>query len=151
MRLGPVFGVLLLSLIGHMSIARWLEDHSKWMHRNRRTTRVVFFAIALFGPFFRTLSVYLGLGQNAAPYALVEVTLAVFAGSTVGIMKTLFWLYGKLSGKLHEHLAKAAHTANNEALGTASPDRGERGETPSLPDPEVSRPPIGTASPDRVG
>lgn len=140
MRLGPVFGVLLLSLIGHMSIARWLEDHSAWMHRNRRTTRVVFFAIALFGPFFRTLSVYLGLGQNAAPYALVEVTLAVFAGSTVGIMKTLFWLYGKLSGKLHERLAKAAHKEKT----------GEReGETPSHVDSEVSRPPIGTTSPDR--
>ncbi len=154
MRLGPVFGVLLLSLIGHMSIARWLEDHSTWMHRNRRATRVVFFVIALFGPFFRTLSVYLGLGQNAAPYALVEVTLAVFAGSTVGIMKTFFWLYGKLSGKLHEHLAKAAHSANNEKRGererTSGADRGElAGGTPSLADSEVSPTPIGTTSPDR--
>lgn len=143
MRLGPVFGVLLLSLIGHMSIARWLEDHSTWMRRNRRKTRVVFFVIALFGPFFRTLSVYLGLGQNAAPYALVEVTLAVFAGSTVGIMKTLFWIYGKLSAKVREHLAKAAHSASDGK-------RGEReGGAPSLADSEVSQPPIGTSSPER--
>lgn len=142
MRLGPVFGVLLLSLIGHMSIARWLEDHSTWIHRNRRKTRAVAFLIALFGPFFRTLSVYLGLGQNAAPYALVEVTLAVFAGSTVGIMKTLFWLYGKLSGKIHERLAKAAHESEvNRGTEPA-------GETPSQGPPDASNLPMETTMPD---
>jgi hypothetical protein len=112
------------------------------MHRNRRKTRVAFFLVALFGPFFRTLSVYLGLGQNAAPYALVEVTLAVFAGSTVGIMKTLFWLYGKLSAKVHHHLAQSAHQSRTK-------NGGERdGETPSHVLPDASRPPLETTSPD---
>ncbi len=97
MRLGPAIGATVLSLVGHMSLIRWLEDHSRFLYVHRKRARTIMLGVALTGPLVRVVSIYSGHGQGLSPYALIEVTLVAFAGSAVGIMKTLFWLYGKAS------------------------------------------------------
>jgi len=109
MRLGPALGAFAISLVGHLSLARWLEDHSRYWYKNRWRFRALAFALACVGPAIRVVSIYSGNGQGISPYALIEVTMLAFAGSTVGIMKTHFWLYEKASWLVRKRLHLARH------------------------------------------
>lgn len=110
MRLGPAIGATVLSLVGHLSLERVLEDHWPWLYRNRWRARGITFLVASVAPTIRAVSIYSGHGQAIAPYALIELTFFACAGSAVGIMKTFFWLYGKLTYFLRRAFAKrAAH------------------------------------------
>ncbi|HQY63464.1 MAG TPA: metallophosphoesterase [Polyangiaceae bacterium] len=96
MRAGLSLALLALSLVSHLSIARWLEDHFAWVARNRRRTRAFAAALACVGPGLRFLAVYVGVARAASAYALMEVAIVACAGSPLGVMKTLFWAYGAL-------------------------------------------------------
>lgn len=111
MRLGPALGALLVSLIGHMSLERWLEDHSRPLREHRKKARAIALLVACIGPGIRAISIYSGHGQGLSPYVLVEVTLMAFAGSSVGIMKTFFWLYGRLSWVARKALFRHTQSA----------------------------------------
>ncbi len=86
--------VLLLSLVSHLSIARWLEDHVRFIARHKRRTRRLAFALACLGPGTRFLAVYFGVFRGISAYLLMEVAVVACAGSPLGVMKTLFWAYG---------------------------------------------------------
>lgn len=119
MRLGPALGATILSLVGHMSLERWAEDHSAWLRRHKWRARLATFLVALVGPAIRVVAIYSGHLQGLSPYALIEVTLFAFGGSTVGIMKTLVWLYGKLAYLVRRRVAEgraARSTAETHVL-----------------------------------
>ncbi|MFO0639046.1 MAG: metallophosphoesterase [Polyangiaceae bacterium] len=122
MRFGPAAGALVLSLVGHMSLARWAEDHSDRLRKNRKKSRSIALFVACLGPLVRAVSIYTGHGQGLSPYALIEVTLVAFAGSTVGVMKTLFWLYGKVAYLVRRRALGLGSAAPRAPHGEAAPD-----------------------------
>jgi predicted MPP superfamily phosphohydrolase len=122
MRFGPAAGALVLSLVGHMSLARWAEDHSEGLRKNRKKSRSIALFVACLGPLVRAVSIYTGHGQGLSPYALIEVTLVAFAGSTVGVMKTLFWLYGKVAYLVRRRALGLGSAAPRAPHGEAAPD-----------------------------
>jgi predicted MPP superfamily phosphohydrolase len=136
MRFGPAAGALVLSLVGHMSLARWAEDHSARLQKDRKKLRSFALFVACIGPLVRAVSIYTGHGQGLSPYALIEVTLVAFAGSTVGVMKSLFWLYGKASYVVRRRLQVRTREAPLEASPLPAPraDAGE-GEAHEPPAP----------------
>lgn len=135
MRFGPAAGALVLSLVGHMSLARWAEDHSERLRKNRKKSRSIALFVACLGPLVRAVSIYTGHGQGLSPYALIEVTLVAFAGSTVGVMKSLFWLYGKASyvvrRRLHVRIREAPLEASPLPAPRADAGEGEVHEPPA--------------------
>ncbi len=108
MRAGASLVVLVLSLVSHLSIARWLEDHVAWVARNKRRTRGLAAALACVGPTLRFLAVYFGVARAASAYALMEVAIVACAGSPLGVMKTLFWAYGGLYERARRAFARRA-------------------------------------------
>lgn len=140
MRFGPAAGALVLSLVGHMSLARWAEDHSERLRKNRKKSRSIALFVACLGPLVRAVSIYTGHGQGLSPYALIEVTLVAFAGSTVGIMKTLFWLYGRGSYLVRRRLADRADEASTEAPTETSPRTAASHEPTAGSTPEPTEP-----------
>lgn len=147
MRFGPAAGALVLSLVGHMSLARWAEDHSERLQKNRKKARSIALFVACVGPLVRAVSIYTGHGQGLSPYALIEVTLVAFAGSTVGIMKTLFWLYGRASYVVRRRLSDRAPEAPTET----SPRTAASSEPTEGPTTEPTEPVTRAGEPDDAG
>ncbi len=118
--------VLLISLVSHLSIARWLEDHSTFVLRHKRRTRLAAALLACVGPGLRFLAFSrIGLAKDVAAIALIEVALVMCSGSPLGIMKTGFWLYGRVVDGLlrslgHRRAQRIAESGAPEARSQAA-------------------------------
>lgn len=110
MRLGATIALLVFSVLCHLWVARWLEDHVKLVARHKRRARAVAAALACVGPILRLLAVSFGIARTASSYALMEVAVVTCAGAPLAAMKALFWAYGGLHERVRAALARRAIT-----------------------------------------